>query len=229
MSAARPIRTVSVVDAVAGALRDEVFADPADTEPMTEAAVALRYEVARPTAKAAIEQLVSEGILVRGPNKTARVPRLGVEDVTDLYRLRTLLEVEAVGSLATTGAVPVEADAVNDRIRALGEVSTPSLVLSDIGFHESLVAAAGSPRLERIYRSIMGEIRLTMAQVQAAHLLDAASIATDHQRITDRIRAGDAAGALTAVRSHLGVTERLLTRHVGEQAAPGSQLAASGR
>ena len=41
---------------------------------LTESAVALRFGVARPTAKLAIERLVSDGLLRREAHRAARVP-----------------------------------------------------------------------------------------------------------------------------------------------------------
>jgi hypothetical protein len=44
--------------------------------------------MARPTAKAALERLVYEGILRRATNKTARVPLMDADDIRDLYYSR---------------------------------------------------------------------------------------------------------------------------------------------
>ncbi|XVQ15000.1 GntR family transcriptional regulator [Spirillospora sp. CA-255316] len=215
----RKLRTVSAVDAVAEALRDDVLAGWESVGPLTETGVAGRYDVARPTAKAAIERLVAEGILIRGASKTARVPRIGIDDIVDLYRLRTCLEVETLERIAVEGEVPEEAVEANNRIQALGPVSSPRLVSSDLAFHTSLVAATGSTRLERLYGSIMGEVRLSMAQVQAAHLLDAASIATEHAEILARVAQRDVSGAVHAIRVHLSRTEQALTHYLDQPEA----------
>ena len=53
---------------------------------------AKKFDVARPTAKAAIEQLVPIGLLRRLRNKTARVPLLDAADVADLYLSRGVIE-----------------------------------------------------------------------------------------------------------------------------------------
>ena len=37
---------------------------------------------------------------------------------------------------------------------------------ADMGFHQALAHAAGSPRLERLYESLSGEIRLCIAQLR---------------------------------------------------------------
>jgi DNA-binding GntR family transcriptional regulator len=55
---------------------------------LAEVSVAQMFDVARPTAKAAIEQLVHVGQLRRMRNKTARVPLLNANDVADLYLSR---------------------------------------------------------------------------------------------------------------------------------------------
>lgn len=122
--------------------------------------------------------------------------------------------MEAVDRIAPLGTVPDEAVEANARIGALGPVSSPRLAAADLAFHASLVATAGSPRLERLHGAIMGEVRLSMAQVQAAHLLDAASIATEHAEILARIRRRDVAGAVAAVRRHLMRTESALAQHL---------------
>ena len=53
-------------------------------ELVTERGLAEWFSVARPTAKAAVERLVHDGLLQRSENTTARVQVLGVEDVRDL-------------------------------------------------------------------------------------------------------------------------------------------------
>ena len=81
------VQPLSIVDAIADDIRGNLFngALPGSTQ-LTEAEVATTYDVARPTAKAAIEKLVAEGLLLRGTHKTARVPRrceyLGLTPIT---------------------------------------------------------------------------------------------------------------------------------------------------
>src|SRR5207244_455072 len=71
----------------------------------TEAEVSARYEVARPTARAAIQKLVAESLLERRANKTARVAMLGPEDVRDIYWTRARIEKAALQELAQTQAL----------------------------------------------------------------------------------------------------------------------------
>ena len=104
---AAQLMTVSAVQAIADDIRSRILRGeyPADTS-FTETDVAARYEVARPTAKAAIEKLVAESMLERRTNKTAKVITLGPEDVRDIYRTRARLEKAVLLELAESRSVP---------------------------------------------------------------------------------------------------------------------------
>lgn len=103
----RSIVVLSVIDAIAEDVRSQVLAQElAAGTPLTEVEVATRYDVARATAKAAIERLVSEKVLVRKNHKTARVVTLGPDDARDIYLTRSYLEGEAMRQLAKRREVP---------------------------------------------------------------------------------------------------------------------------
>jgi DNA-binding GntR family transcriptional regulator len=204
----------SLVDALHTELREQILSGRiAAGAPLTEIDLATRYSVARPTAKAAVERLVHEGLLKRATNKTARVPLLGIADIRDLYFTRGLLEREVIAALCRRRLVPEPA---RQSMRAMRDLAAdPSLadvVGADVLFHQSLVEAMGSPRLNRLYASLMGEVRLCMAQVQAHHLLKPARIAAEHSRILAAIESGDEATLLLEIDAHLDAAcERLVS------------------
>jgi DNA-binding GntR family transcriptional regulator len=78
-----------------------------------------------------------------------------------------------------------------------------------MAFHTELVGAIGSPRLNRLYRHLAGEVRLSMAQLQANHLLSASRIASEHAAILECIERRDVDGAVTSAAEHI---ERACTR-----------------
>lgn len=222
---------MSIVDVVAADIRDNLFSGLlAGRAQLTEAEVATSYGVARPTAKAAIEKLVAEGLLHRGTHKTAHVPELGPDDVRDLYFARHCIETQVVRRLAEQQLVPKSALTANSEVVARGK-SSESIIEPVVGFHSALVGAIGSPRLARLFRSLMGEMRLCMAQMQSKHLLRGGPIAAEHRRILDCITAGDPDGAVAALVEHLAMAERRLlagsarAKALPEQAeAPAQQL-----
>ena len=73
---------------------------------ITESAVALRFGVARPTAKMAIERLVTEGLLRRELHQSARVPQLDATDIIDLFDNRAVIESAAVAALQAVPPTP---------------------------------------------------------------------------------------------------------------------------
>lgn len=172
-------------------------------EQLTESEVASSYGIARPTAKAAIEKLVAEGLLARGAHKTARVPAMGVDDVRDLYFSRTIIESMVVRRLAEEGRLPGGAADANQEVDALGLGSGLEIVEPVIRFHYVLVSALGSTRISRLYSTLMAEMRLCMAQMESRKLLRAPVIVAEHDRIIEEISAGNADGAVAALVYHL--------------------------
>lgn len=198
-------------DAIYSALRSAIVSQaiPPGTS-VTESAAALRFGVARPTAKTAIERLVADGLLRREMHQTARVPRLSRDDIVDLFDSRTIVEGAAVGALATGGTLPAEALAAHRSLLADAHASN-DFATHDIAFHRALVAGQPSPRLARMHALLMGEIELCIGQVQANHLLTATEVGAQHQGILDAVTAGDADRAASLTRDHIaGSRDRLL-------------------
>lgn len=199
-----PLVVRSLVDALADELRERLFTELAPGAVVGESEVARRYEVARPTAKAAIERLVQEGLLRRDAHRSAKIPLLGADDVADLYFARTCVESAAMRRLAVTAvAPPAAADAIQQLAQAAKGPTTSSLVEPDIRFHRALVDALGSVRLSRVHAGIMSEMRLCMTQVQAHHLLDPAIIVAEHEAILAAVAAGSQDRAAAELEAHL--------------------------
>jgi DNA-binding GntR family transcriptional regulator len=185
---------------------------------VTESGVALRFGVARPTAKIAIERLVSEGLLRREKNQAARVPVLTREDVADLLDARAIVEGAAVWRLASEGTIPAEALGAHRAIQSLGD-NAPGIAALDIAFHRALVTGQSNLRLQRLHALLMGEIELCIGQVLAGHLRAASDVAIEHQRILDAVTAGKAGLAETLTHDHIALTrERLLAQFDRTQA-----------
>ncbi|MFE3139313.1 GntR family transcriptional regulator [Streptomyces scopuliridis] len=210
------LRATSLIDALVLELRAQILDGRiAGGTALTETEIAGQYDVARPTAKAAIERLTGEGLLRRGAHKSARVPVFDAEDIADLYFARTCLERQAMRELAQRQRVPAAALTAQAEIRELaeGEDSSVAAVEPDVHFHQSLVDALESPRLSRAHASIMGEMRLCMAQVQTYKLLRIAEIANEHDAILAAITDGDPERADRELAFHLTrASEQLRTR-----------------
>jgi DNA-binding GntR family transcriptional regulator len=212
------VQAVSIVDAVAQDLRAKLFSGAlTSSAQLTEADVAATYGVARPSAKAAIEKLVSEGLLLRGTHKTARVPSLTIEDVRDLYFTRTCIESEIARQLAILGRVPEGLTRVNRELRDAEPGSGLAIADPVTKFHVALANELNSPRVSRLFTSLMGEMRLCMAQMQYRQLLSATVIAEEHERIIVAIKSRSPERAAAAMSEHLDrACNRLLPVLEGE-------------
>ncbi|GAB3881296.1 GntR family transcriptional regulator [Terrabacter terrigena] len=207
----------SVVDALVDSLRERIFSEqlPGGAA-VTELEVAAEYDVARPTAKTAIERLVGEGLLVREQHRSARVLLLDADEVEDLYFARGCLEESAMRRLALTrAAVPDEAlKAAADMEDALAARDTLTFVDGDIQFHRSFIDALGSARLSRAHGLLLSETRLCMAQVQTHDLIRPTQIIEEHRRILAALQTADPEAAGAAVTEHLLLAKRALTAHL---------------
>jgi DNA-binding GntR family transcriptional regulator len=207
------VQALSIVDAIAQDLRTNLFSGVlrSDTQ-LTEAEVAATYGVARPTAKAAIEKLVAEGLLLRGAHKTARVPAMGLHEVRDLYFSRLCIETEVVRRLTARRILPPAAVKATDDLAALSAGSGMEVAEPAMRFHLGLVEALESPRLNRLFGTLMGEMRLCLAQMNHRHMLDAPIIAAEQKRILEQIAVGHPDGAVAALAEHLRLAEDRLVR-----------------
>ncbi|WP_288025680.1 GntR family transcriptional regulator [Arthrobacter sp.] len=212
----RPLATKTVVDAVTDDLRGRILdGSLTSAAAVTELEIATSYSVARPTAKAAIEKLVGENLLVRGTHKSARVAELGPDSVREIYLARAYLESEILRRLAAGRTVPEEAARANAELLALASPGGLAIVEPDLRFHTALVEAAGNGRIARMYRSLVSEVRLCMMRVQSLHLLDSTAIHAEHQLILDHLAAGNSEAAAATLDAHLATARERLADAVG--------------
>lgn len=215
------LKTTSLPEAVYDALRESIvtMADRPGAL-ITESAVAERYGVARPTAKAALERLVSEGLLTRQAHRAAQVPELSRDDIQDLYFNRAILEEAALQNLAADAVVPVAAlTAHRELLEHVRTDDRAALARTDLDFHRQLVLAQHSPRLAKMHGLLMGEIELCIGQVQSHQLIRPSDVARQHQGILDAVAKGDAALAGGLTREHiLNARDRLLCRFDADHA-----------
>ncbi|MFF0341867.1 GntR family transcriptional regulator [Kribbella sp. NPDC004875] len=195
----------SLTDALYASVRKRIVnGEIPQGEKLTEVRLATEYNVARPTAKAALERLTALGLLRRTAHKTAVVPVLDSDEIRDLFFSRMTIEKAAVSALAATGAVPADAARAQVAIEyAARDHVFENQVEADIAFHTALVAAVGSRRLTRMHELIIGEVHLTMGQYQAHRKAAPSTVAEEHAAILKAIEDGDPASAADHLAYHL--------------------------
>lgn len=162
---------VSTVDALAGQLRDAILEGeiPAGSR-LNEVALAKRYEVSRHTLRAALSQLVHDGLLRHVTNRGTFVPAPELDDLLDLHRFRATIEREALRQALARG---VDFEGVARANRALDQLpddaSWSEVTDTHNRVHSDIVASAGSRRLSATYASIQGELTLFLRQLRPTY------------------------------------------------------------
>jgi DNA-binding GntR family transcriptional regulator len=211
----------SVVDAITEDVKSEVLSRRIHPDTaLTETGLAEHYNVARATAKAAIERLVADKVLVRRNHKSARVVTLGPDDVRDIYNTRIYLESEVLRRLARRGSYPEASAEANAKIQELWDEGIWQITKPDMEFHTQLVASLESSRTEKIYRSLAFEVQLCMSQLQGSQKLSPAIIIAEHARILQLISEGDANAVADLLDEHLSRARELLVGQLGGQPGP---------
>ena len=207
------LAATSLTESLSDALRAQIL--KGEVPPglrLTEAWVAERFDVARPTAKAGLDRLCAEGLLRRGPRRSSVVPQLSAEDITDIYFSRQPVETLAVRTLATSRTTPADAQRALNLMRLAAEQSAHAdHTEADVAFHRALVAATASQRLQRMHASVMGEAQLCIAQVRRSASTNLTVLTGRHAAILDAITNGEPDAAEAALRIDLeGCRDMLL-------------------
>jgi DNA-binding GntR family transcriptional regulator len=159
-----PLQTISVAEAATNRLRESLFdGQYVAGEEIKDTQIAEEYGIARPTARIAVQQLITEGMLVRDPGYSARVREFAPEQVHDIFRVRMLIELDAVRAIRATDAPLDEVKAAMDHFADFASSSASEIAEADAAFHLAVVVAGGSARLRSYFEALMHEIRLLIA------------------------------------------------------------------
>jgi DNA-binding GntR family transcriptional regulator len=207
------LSTVSTVDAAANVLREQIL--DGQLEPgarLREAEFAERLGIARHSFRAATQILIAEGLLRREPNRGVHVPVFEPDDLIDVFRLRTALEVEAVRLVIAGDRVPEAAEESVRELSALGDDAPwRAVVEPDMRFHRSIIDASGSERLVRAYATVQSEVLLCLVWLRP-HYDRPAQVAVEHEELIAAMRSGNADRAEDLFRAHLREAAENLTR-----------------
>jgi DNA-binding GntR family transcriptional regulator len=125
-----------------------------------EVSLAAQFGVSRGPVREALQRLVQEGLLRREPKRGISVPRLASADLGDIYLAREAIEGAALAVIVSRGpgGLPAELDDIVERMRrAILDKDDRALADLDFTFHHRIIEAARSPRLLRLYSTLIGE------------------------------------------------------------------------
>lgn len=171
---------------------------------IVQESLAARYGISRIPLREALTQLQAEGLVIHEPNRGYFVAQLRASDMQEVYRLRELLEAEAIRE-----AVRHLSDADLDRIEQLAGEVDATMVTGDVSaiaqanraFHFAVFTAGGMPRLTRILHTLWDATQA----YRGLYFLDPDNrrhIIAEHAALIRALRRRDAGAAVAAQAAH---------------------------
>ena len=187
-------------------LRIEILAErmkPGDK--ITEQAICERFSVSRTPVREAFKNLESEGLVEMVPNRGAFVIGLTVNDIRDLYAIRTHNEMQAV-RWAVERRTKEEMDLIEeslDFMRFYTERSDAKRMISiNSNFHKRIAAASHNRILADSLARIQDYIRYS-SRVLPYLEADLAVILKEHKAVFSAFKSNDAEAGALAMKKHI--------------------------
>ena len=211
-----PVRVIrsSLVDQAYQAIRrrilDNVF--PPGYQAL-ESELAQALGISRTPVREALIRLQKEGLVSVVPRHGMRVLPVSPNDMAEIYAVLTALECAAAEIVAARGPSEDELKpltlASRDMDRALKADDLDAWAAADERFHRTLVELAGNRMLretvenfwDRAHRARMITLRMRPKPVNSTK---------EHTQLVERLRAGDAKGAVEVNRAHRARASREL-------------------
>lgn len=173
---------------------------------LREGEVAAAIGVSRTPVREALRRLAAEGLVRHEPNRGVQVEDWGVDDLDEIFSLRSLLEPWGCGLAAGTGLVDL--DELHDLASRMDEAAAsrpPSLdTITDLNnrFHRAILEASGNQRLVGLVATVV-EVPLVWRTFSHYSREAMQRSLAHHHEIVAALRAGDAPWAESVMRSHV--------------------------
>ncbi|QYJ94086.1 GntR family transcriptional regulator [Shewanella spartinae] len=172
---------------------------------INEQMLAQRYGISRGPTREALLTLERRRLVVRIPHVGARVAQLSIDELNDLYRLRSVLEgmaCELAAKHITPTALMQLQRLMDNQEAALAKGDTYFQQDGDVDFHYRIIRASGSRHLQE---TLIGNLYhlLRMYRYQCTSESRPTRAIAEHRRIVEAIAAGDGELASLLMRRHI--------------------------
>lgn len=204
-----------IADLTYQAIRDRILSgEYAPGAHLKEEVVAEHTGASRTPVREALRRLNAEQLVEFAANRGAYVASWSLEDVEEIYTLRSILEGQAAFRAATRIveneiSVLIEcADRIDDLLATAGERKTEKIFEANHRFHNTILDASQSERLSKML-SWLVEIPVTLQTFEKYSDRDIERSNHHHRELIDAFRSRDPHWAQKVMETHLSAAQRL--------------------
>lgn len=215
-----PVERKATASVIADAIRERIIDGtfPPGAQ-LGEVQLAEQLDVSRGPVREALQRLIQEGLLEGRPHRGVFVIELDRDDVVDVYRARGAIERAAASVLIARRdrEAFTALEALVERMGSEAERGRWAAVARlDREFHETLVDAAGSKRLSRMFRTLLAETVMCLAALEPSYP-HRRELVREHQNVLGALRYGDEASVHECIAEHLdSAVEALIEEGEGD-------------
>ena len=168
-----PVAKSTLRARIAERLRAAILAgDIPPGTPLVETSLSERFNVSRGPLREALRQLIEEGLVVTVPYTGTHVASLSVDDVREIYSLRTALEIFAIEQAWDRRDDRFRRELVRRNETLLATIDAGDdreSIETELAFHGLVYEASGHRLLQRAWHGLRGRLQLYWAAHHRAH------------------------------------------------------------
>lgn len=176
---------------------------------LTEEQLANQLGISKSPVREALNRLEAEGLINIEPRRGAYVREFSMQEVSDLYELREVLELHSISAAKITETLLSEmAESIQRTKKFLAASDKWKHIEEDLRFHRMIASATGNAEFCRVFENV--QQKSLLCRYKTYHL-SGSTAPTGHGKIYQALKLEDRGGAKLAMKDHIRfVKNRLL-------------------